>query len=274
MFVTKFDGRREPFYKSKVLKTCMRMGATYSQAKAVADKVESKAYDGIPTRQILSLIFEYMEKYKPSVAHQIDLREAISLLRPKPDFEKFVGLLLASEGYEVKNNLILLGKCVDHEIDAIATKGGETLYVEVKHHFNHHTYTGLDVILQANSAFEDLKEGYKLGKHSINFTKALIVCNTKLSEHAKAYAACRGIECIGWKYPTDTGLEQMIEKRKLYPITYIKGLDRKMREKLADAGIITLKQLLEAGIDRLTAITKVSAKVLGPIVSNAEEILR
>ena len=112
------------------------MHADREAAEAIADKIESRAYDGIPTQKILQMIFRYLKKHRPAVRHQIDLRMAISLLRPKPDFERFVQMLLEEHGYAVTSNRIIRGKCVEHEIDAIARKGGETYLVEIKHHFH------------------------------------------------------------------------------------------------------------------------------------------
>ena len=273
LYVTKFDGRKQPFEKSKVIRTCLRMHATPEQARKVADKVAKNLYDGISTKKILRMIFTYLKEYKPEIKHQIDLREAISMLRPKPDFELFIAFLLKSEGYEVQHNQIIQGKCIDHEIDAIARKGNETVYVEVKHHFNSHTYTGLDVFLQANSTFEDLKEGYKLGKNRINFNKALVVCNTKISKHAKKYAECRGINHIGWKYPEDRGLEKLIEEKKFYPITFLKILDRANEEKFGNNGIVLLKQLVEIDIEKLQRMTRIPRRKLEKFVERAKQII-
>ncbi|MFQ6057186.1 MAG: ATP cone domain-containing protein, partial [Methanosarcinales archaeon] len=181
MFVTKFDGRKQEFKKEKIVRTCLRMHATREQAYAIAEKIESKIYDGITTKEILKMIFKYIKEYRPEIRHEIDLRKAISLLRPKPDFEVFVQLLLRTMGYDVTPNQILKGKCVEHEIDAVAKNENETILVEVKHHYSHHTYTGLDVCLVAQSRLEDLVEGFKLGHNKINFNKVMIVCNTKFS---------------------------------------------------------------------------------------------
>jgi len=273
IFVTKFDGRKQPFIKSKIVRTCLRMHATPQQARAVADRIEKEAYDGIPTKEILRMIFTYMKDFKPEIKYQIDLREAISLLRPKPDFEKFVGLLLYSEGYSVEQNLIIPGKCVEHEIDAVARKGDEIIYVEVKHHMNHHTYTGLDVFLEANSTLEDLKEGYKEKKHNINFTKTLVVCNTKISEHAKAYADCKSIGYMGWRFPEQRGLESIIEEKKLYPITMLKSLDPKVEVRLGDSGIVLLKQILELRIEELENITKLPSNKVKKLLEEVKKIL-
>lgn len=273
MFVTKADGRKQPFDKSKVIRTCLKMHATEQEAREVADKVEKKIYDGIPTNKVLKMIFTFLKEYKPEIANQIDLREAISLLRPKPDFEIFVLLLLKEFDYSATGSQLIKGKCVEHEIDAIALKDSQVKYVEVKHHFMHHTYTGLAVFLESQAVFEDLVEGFKSGLNRINFNRALVVCNTKFSEHALQYAGCKGIDFIGWSAPSDQGLEQMIEEKKLYPITLLKSLDRKTEEKLGDAGIVLLKQLVEYNIDELCRKSRVPRDVLENLVKKTKEIL-
>ena len=273
LYVTKADGSRQPFQKDKIIRTCLRMNATLSEAQSIADKIEARIYDGIPTKEILKMIFRYMKKYRPAVKHQIDLREAIARLRPKPDFEIYVGLILKSLGYKTKHNLILNGKCVDHEIDVVAWKGSEILYVEVKHHFNPHTYTGLDVFLEVNSTFNDLKEGFRLGKQPYNFSKALVVCNTKVSEHGRRYAECRKIEHIGWKYPPGEALEDIIEKYKLYPITMLKELTPSVEALLADRGILTLKDLINKRPSDISKRVGIPTRQIKELQSKAVEIL-
>lgn len=273
IWVTKADGTRQPFQREKVVRTCLRMRASRDAAEAVADKVESRVYDGIPTKKVLQMIFRYLKSYRPAVGHQIDLRKAISMLRPKPDFERFVQLLLREHGYEVTPNQIVRGKCVEHEIDAVASLGGETFLVEVKHHYSHHTYTGLDVFREARATFEDLTEGYGLRLNSINFTKALVVCNTKFSKQASQYARCRDINHIGWKAPPECGLEQLIEEKRLYPITFLKGLDKGTRGKLADSEVLLLKQLVEGNISKIGKRTGIQRKRLVELTEKAKEIL-
>lgn len=273
LYVTKADGSKQPFRREKIVRTCLRMHVTQSVADEVANKVAARAYDGIPTKKILRMIFNYMKKYKPEVGYEIDLRKAISLLRPKPDFEKFVAKLLQAYGYKVLSNRIVAGKCIEHEIDAIATKGKDTLYVEVKHHKQPHTYTGLGVFLESQATFEDLVEGYKAGATKIKFNKAFIVCNTKISDHAKRYAACKDMLHMGWKAPADRGLEQMVEEKRLYPITFLKNLDGKSEAKIADAGIILLKELVKCDADKLHRKTKIAKGKLKDLMDEARKIL-
>jgi Holliday junction resolvase-like predicted endonuclease len=195
------------------------------------------------------------------------------MMEPKPDFEEYIRMLLKEQGYQVTSNEIVRGKCVEHEIDSIASKDGKTYIVEVKHHSNHHTLSGLDVDRISRAIFEDITEGFKLGLNSINVEKAIIVCNVKLSEHAKRYADCRGIEHIGWRYPPDHGIDRMIEEKKLYPITYLKNLDSADMRRLTSGGVLLLKQLVESSPESLGQRTRIPRRRLEAIQQRARTIL-
>ena len=271
--VTKFDGTRQPFDKNKIVRTCLRMGATRTVAESIAEEIETRIYDSIETKKILQMIFKRLRKHKPVIRHQIDLRKALSLLNPAPDFERFIQLLLSEHNYEVTPNQVVKGRCVEHEVDAVARKNGKTCIVEVKHHHKYHTPTSLDVSRISRAVFEDVTEAYELGLNNLKIDYALIVCNTKLSEHAKRYADCRGISHIGWSSPPNHDLQTMIEEKKLYPITFLKGLNAKTRNKLVHNGVILLKQLTEKTPKELRRQTGISKEKLGSIVDKTRTIL-
>ncbi len=266
--VTKADGSRQPFDRGKLVRTCLRMRSSIDVAVKVADLVEPQLYEGIPTKQILKLVFKYVTKYRPSLKQQIDLREAIALLRPKPDFEQFVSLLLKAEGYSVKTNQIISGECIEHEIDSLASKKDERIYVEVKHHYNPHSYTGLDVFLTTQAVLEDLRQG------GSNLSRAMVVTNAKLSEHARRYAECKKISAIGWRYPDGHGLEDMIESSRLYPITLMKGLVMEIKDKLTDNRIVLINQLIEYDADDLAQLIKIGKNTCKELLGKAHGILQ
>ena len=110
------------------------MGANRRIAFEVADEVEARLYDGIPTRKVLQMIFRLLRKHKSTIRHFLDLKKGLSLMNSKPEFEKFVQILLSHHRFEVSPNQIIRGKCVGHEVDAIARKDGVTYFVESKHH--------------------------------------------------------------------------------------------------------------------------------------------
>ena len=273
IFVTKADGTKELFDREKVVRACLRMGATGQVAETIAEKIEMNLYDGVETRKILQMIFRQLSRHEPAVKHKIDLRKALSLMKPKPDFEFFIQTLLSEHGYEVTPNQIVNGKCVEHEVDAIARRDGLTYIVEVKHHFNYHILTGLDVSRVVRAVFEDVTEGFELGLNSLKIDKAMIVCNTKFSEHAKRYAECRGIKHIGWNSPPDLNLQTMIAEKKLYPTTYLKGLTITTTERLAQAGIVLLKQLTAKDPRELRGETRLPKETLDVIIKRARMIV-
>jgi hypothetical protein len=273
VFVTKADGTKQPFSREKVVRTCLRMGATRAVAESIADEIEARLYDGMETKKILQTIFRRLRKHKPVIGHQIDLRKALSLLNPAPDFERFIQLLLSEHGYEVTPNQIIRGRCVEHEVDAVARKNGKTCIVEVKHHYKYHTPTSLDVSRISRAVFEDLTEGSSLGLNNLKIDYALIVCNTKLSEHAKRYADCRGISHIGWSSPKNRDLQTMIEEKRFYPVTLLRGLKADDRKRLTSNGLLLLKQLTEQKLTALRRQTGLSKGKLESIRGKAEMII-
>jgi hypothetical protein len=270
VFVTKADGSRQLFDREKVVKTCLRMGANRRIAFEVADKVEARLYDGIPTRKVLQMIFRLLRKHKPTIRHFLDLRKGLSLMGSKPEFEKFVQILLAHHGFEVSPNQIIRGKCVGHEVDAVARKDGVTFFVEAKHHSNYHTPTGLDESRIARAVLEDVTEGFALGKSNLKIDRAMIVTNTRYSEHARRYGKCRNILQIGWSSPKTLALQGMIEEKKLYPLSCIKGLKSEVKMKLVNSGIVLMKQLIEEETSKLARETAISREILTNIIEKAK----
>ena len=269
VWVKKADGSTQPFEREKILRTCLRMGASRRIAEEVAAEVERRVHPGIETKKILQMTFRQLRKHKPAIQHLIDLRRSLSLLRPKPDFEHFVQLVLGENGYDVTPNQIIRGKCVEHEVDAIARKDGVTFFVEVKHHYNFHTPTGLDESRIARAVLEDVVDGFELGLISQRIDKPMIVCNTKFSEHAKRYAACRDILQIGWSSPSSRSLQDLIEAKGLYPITCLKGLRSQTKKTLISAGILLLKHLASEDPEELGRKTGMSAESLESVINKA-----
>ena len=186
-----------------------------------------------------------MRKHKPAVKHLFDLKQGISLMESKPEFEVFVRVLLAHSGFQVKPNTILRGFCGEHEVDALVTKDGLTHLVEAKHHSNYHALTGLDESRIARAIMEDVTDGYASGATEIKIDRAMIVTNTRYSEHAVNYGRCRGILQVGWASPEGFGLRDIVEKHKLYPLSYLRVVSTETRLRLVEAGIVLIKQLLE-----------------------------
>jgi hypothetical protein len=270
ILVTKANGFKQLFDREKVVKTCLRMGANRRIANEVADEVEARVYDGMPTNKVLQLIFRLLRKHTPTIQHFLDLRKGLSLMDSKPEFERFVQVLLAHHGFEVTPNQIIKGRCVGHEVDAIAKKEGVTYFVEAKHHSNYHTPTGLDESRIARAVLEDVTEGFELGKNDLQIDRAMIVTNTRYSEHARRYGRCREILQIGWSSPKTLALQNMIEEKKLYPLSCIKGLNSEVKMRLVNLGIVLMKQLVDEEPSRIAMKTGVSRENIQRIIEKAK----
>jgi hypothetical protein len=271
--IRKWDGTLEPFDRGKVIRTCHHLKLSQREAEDVADEIEKKLYEGIPSKSLMDMILEFGKIHRSQLGHIIDLREALAAMRSKPDFEQFVALLLQDAGYKTVTNQVLYGKCVDHEVDVIAIKGSEILYVEVKHHAQFHTFTGLDTFLEVRSAFEDLKEGYLAGNHGYNFTRPMLVLNTKISDHARRYASCKGIAAIGWAMPQHAGIESMVHDRGMYPVTIFKGVEPSIFTKLGDMGIFTVKQLAQSDIREVARKGNINIDTLSYVVEKSRDMV-
>ncbi|MEM0331488.1 MAG: ATP cone domain-containing protein [Archaeoglobaceae archaeon] len=240
--VKKRDGRFEEFDRNKIIKTCIKAGASFETAKKVAEEVEKKIYDGISSDDLLEIVIDVLFKYEYCRGLRYDLKR--SLLRLGPSgfaFEKFVGKLLEKHGYTVQNNVVMEGECATHEVDVLAVdEKGKKYLVECKFH-NLPSYTGLKDVMYTYARFLDLKD---------YFDFVWVFTNTKFSEEAKRYAKCRKIKLTGWNYPEVEGIETMLESKNLYPVTILK-VDNSLIKAAIDLGFVFCSDIVEVGEDEL-----------------------
>lgn len=271
--VTKANGFKQPYDREKIIQTCLRLGASREVAVQIEQQVAKRVYDGINTKKILQIIFTLIRKKKPAVKHLFDLRRGISLMVSKPEFEVFVRVLLAHSGFHVQPNAILRGLCGEHEVDALATKDGLTYLVEAKHHVNYHALTGLDESRIARAIIEDVTEGYAQGVTTIKIDRAMIVTNTRFSDHAIAYGRCRDILQIGWASPENFALRDTVQKYKLYPLSCLRGVSTDTRLRLVNAGIVLIRQLLAQDIRYLERTTGLPHDTVSSLIEKAKHTM-
>ncbi|MEM4724423.1 MAG: ATP cone domain-containing protein [Candidatus Hadarchaeum sp.] len=273
--VVKSNGQVEDFRPEKILRTLRRAGASRKLAEEIVKKIEATVYDGITTKEILKLVKGMVSERQPPVAMRYDLKDAIMRLGPAGfNFENFVAELLQCYGYQTKLRSIVKGRCVQHEVDVIAEKtDGDFIraMIECKYHNLPGGAVGLKDVMYTYARFLDLNEAAERGEGKW-FDEVWLVSNTKASSDATKYAECRGIKLICWRYPRGCGLEKMIEREELYPVTVLRSVDRATLEKLSSAGIILVKQLLTSE-PRQLARTGLGKKRLSALVSEAEQLL-
>src|SRR6478752_2410237 len=119
----------------KLRRSLMQSGASKILVEEILKKIEHEMYEGISTKQIYKHAFSLLKKISNSHAARYNLKEAIRLLGPAGFFfEKYIEHLFAAENYKTKQNLILQGRCVSHEIDVLIKRDNFVSMVECKFH--------------------------------------------------------------------------------------------------------------------------------------------
>ncbi len=263
MYVIKASGEKEKFLPSKLYATLVRAGADGKIANSIVDHVKKEVYDGITTQEILNHALALLRDQKPEISARYNLKRAIMNLGPTGfPFERFFAAVLQNYGYETQTGKIVKGKIITHEVDVIA-KNKKTYMVECKYHNAIGIYTDVKVALYTYAALLDMKD---------KFDGAWIATNTRCSEQAKQYARGMGIKITSWEYPEGESLRDLIEKKKLYPLTVLRSLDHDVNWKLSDAGIFLTKDLIEMDFNKLKSKTKLPETILKRLVSDAQSL--
>jgi len=265
--VLKRDGRREEFKREKIVRTCRRVGASERIARKVAKEVEDRIYDGITTDEVLTLVVDLLDKYEYSKGVKYNLKKSLLRLGPSGfGFEKFVARLLEEYGYSTKTNVYTDGRCVRHEIDVIAEKEKRYM-IECKFH-NLPIYTGLKEVMYTYARFLDLLES----ENSAEFNSVWVFTNTKFSEDAKRYAKCKGMKLTGWNYPEKEGIETLLERKNLYPISILK-IEKHLLDRFVEAGYVFCRDLVETEPKEIKAKTGLSLREVRKVREEAKLVL-
>ncbi len=252
--VIKMNGEVDKYDPEKVRRSCLRAGVSTETAEKIVDEVSKKIYDGMPTGKLFKMVHNLLENEEEHLAARYNLKESVSNMDSECfEFEYYITRLLSRCGYGATHSPEpkIQGRCIDHEIDVIAKKDRDLALVECKHHFRSHTYTGLDVPMRQWSRLDDVQNADKNGDAgSVSATSAWVITNTKYSEHAITYARCKGIKMTGWNFPHGSGLNDLIEEHKAYPLSMI-SIPRWARQKLIDEKIYDVIDFQDAPTETL-----------------------
>ncbi|MFH1520618.1 MAG: restriction endonuclease [Candidatus Micrarchaeota archaeon] len=267
IFVVKESGEREKYRQQKVRHALKRIGLSENETAEVLHELEKRLYEGMTTKKIYAILYEIIENRKPELSHRYNLKRALFEIGPDGySFETFISRLLELNGYETKLRQIVKGKCINHEIDVVATKNDKTYMIECKFHNQPGTRCRVQTILYVHSRYLDLREGTKKG-YCCKFDKPWLITNTKFSEDVRSYAECMELPLLGWRYPAKNSLEVMVDKSKCYPITVI-NMNNDTLRKLLSKDIVTVYDIPE-NANKLANITSVPISIAKQIVEKA-----
>lgn len=261
MRVVKRSGELEKFDPSKAINAILRVGISRDRAESILEELRPDLYDGMTTEELYRKIRARLPSCQ---ATQFSLKRAIMLLGPDGhSFETLMARVFRAQGYHTEVRQILNGRCVTHEVDVVITKNGEKGTVECKFHNSLGLKSGIQEALYTWGRYLDIKDANGI-------TAPWLVTNTKFSSDVVRYARCMGMNLIGWNYPEKEGLEGMVEKANIYPITIL-DMRRGDQRTLLDHDIIICQDIL----DRKGEVMSLFSRETGErIIRKAEDFRR
>jgi Holliday junction resolvase-like predicted endonuclease len=239
MYIRKASGKRELFDVEKFRTSLKKAGAEHDLVERLVFEIQQ-----LPklrsTKEIYSYALTRLQQERPVVAARYNIKRALLELGPAGfPFEQFIAELFRAQGYAAVTDQIEPGFCVEHELDVVLTRDSTIAMVECKFHNSQQLKTDVKVALYCKARFEDIEktwqgqEGKKPRYHGM-----WLVTNTKFTSEAIRYAACAGIELLGWSYPAQENLPVLIDRYRLYPITTMPTLTRVQKRSFIKEGFV------------------------------------
>ena len=269
--VIKFNGDKENFSAKKVYYSAIKAGAPAFLAKNISKEVEAEVYDGIRTAEIFKKVKDRLKKENLQLSLKFSLKEGMRRLGPAGFvFEDYVRQILSRSGMKVKGARILSGRCCSYEVDFLAEKEGTTYVGECKYRNSAGDKIDVNVCLKEFAILDDVKNS-KVFNTNLN---SLIVTNSKFTDQAIKYSTCKGIKLLGWNYPQNNGLEDIIDNSKLYPITILHSFKSYQADIFKKQGIMLADEILGLDIEKFSKRVNIPRKQLESLKREAEVLLK
>ncbi|NNE66409.1 MAG: ATPase [Pyrinomonadaceae bacterium] len=247
MKVKKANGELAVFDEEKIRNSLVRVNASARNIERVIEVVKGEIYDAIPTDKLYRIVFRELKKLRKGVAGKYNLKRAMMALGPTGyPFEKFIGALWESDGFNVRTGQVVKGACVSHEIDVVAKKRNLTEFVECKHHSSNGNVCTVRNPLYFYARFLDIeRREVAIPGNTIRKFKGWLVTNMRFTSEALSYGTCVGLGLLSWNFPPNNGLRERIDRAGLHPITCLTSVSRPQKKKLMDLGITLCSNLCE-----------------------------
>ena len=273
--IIKSTGEKEAFSKHKLCSSLVHSGAPQHVADKICGEIEEKVNPGMSTQKIYREALRYLMKENRELAANYSIRRGVAALGPAGFvFEQFIEIILQAYGYETKRNVMMKGQCVTHEVDVMAFKDNVHYMLEMKYHNQTGIRTHINVVMYAYARLLDIASGLRKTERDSHRHEAWLITNTKFTETAIEYAKCKHIKLTGWDYPTGNTLEDMIVRKKLYPVTVLPSISTGMLEILARKNIVLAQDLLLYNEKQLSKLLMVDLKVATRIVNDVKVLMK
>ncbi len=246
IYITTSTGQRVHFDSDRLRNSLQRVGAKPEVIDGIIEKVKTMLFDGISTHKIYGLAFKLLRDSSRPVAARYSLKKALMELGPSGfPFEIYLAQLLAEDGYTVKNDQVIQGHCVTHEVDVLAEKDNTIHYIECKYHNSRGIVADVKVTLYIHSRFRDIVEHQKqLPQNAGKQFRGWVVTNTRFTTDAIQYGLCSDLELVAWDFPENNkSLKKRIDATRLYPITCLTTLTAAEKQTLLNQKVVLCRTL-------------------------------
>lgn len=242
VYITKADGEKEIFDPHKLDASLARAGAHSDMRVRILSKVGKELEDGMRTEDIYARAFDMLrDDEAPAVAARYSIKRAVFALGPSGfPFEQFLSEILRAHGWQTKTGVALTGRCAPHEVDVLARKGDRTIGIEAKFHNEPGGKTDIKDALYVHARYEDLSRS---PEKSSRVDEGWLVTNTRFTRNAIRYAQCANLTLLGWDYPRNRGLMQMIETKRVHPLTALTTLSDSEKHRLMENRIVLCRNI-------------------------------
>lgn len=235
--ITKASGIQQEFDPKKLRRSLKRVGAARNLIEQIIREIES--HKPKTTHEIYQMAIEFLKKSNRPIAARYNLKQALLELGPAGyPFEKFVAEIFKHLGYQVQINQHIMGECVEHEVDIVASKDKQNDIIECKFHNQQGLICDVKIPLYVKARFDDIKQAAQNNLKIPTINNAWVVTNTRFSSQAIQYAECVKINLIDWSYPRNNSLSRLIDRLKLHPITALTNITRRQKKELIEHGLI------------------------------------
>ncbi len=240
--ITKTSGKKELFNITKFEKSLRNCGAKPNTINRICKQIQKIKPQ--TTKELHRKTIQLLKKENLGIAARYNLKKALFELGPAGfPFEKYVAELFKAKGYTTRLNQLMVGLCVNHEVDIVVEQDKHHDMVECKFHSRMGKKTDIKVTLYIQARFEDICAAWEKNphdKHEIHH--AWVATNTQFTSEAIKYGTCVGLKLLGWNYPKKDNLPQLIDQLGMHPITALTTLNKRQKKEFIHEGFVLCSQ--------------------------------
>lgn len=268
--IQKASGDIQDFSEQKLGNFLRRIKVPDQDVDRIVTTITAELTDYVPIGKLREIVVDHLQKLPQGelfVARYM-LKSAMRRLGPAGHlFEHYAARLFQADGYtDVHTSVMIQGECTMHEVDIVATKNGEHHIAECKFHNQDGTKSDVTVALYSYARFLDVKDTNSLG---FKIDKCWIITNTKLTQDAVNYAACKGMPIISMEHPMNTAILDRVVEEGLFPLASAPLSDQDLSA-LHDNDFVMLSDVLKESALDIAARSNVQQDV----ISNAQAFAR